>query len=123
MLNVYRLLKDYVVKGEPIFTEGSVFTMEIPIPQKTNEGAFEGAFEGASKLVAAKLVKLIQIIANNQGYRSPELQIKSELTQKTLERYLKQLREYGMIEYRGDAPQTGGYFLTEKTKEIIKSQE
>lgn len=119
VLNVYRLLKDYVGKGVPILTEGNVFSMEIPIPQKINEGAFEGA----SKLVAAKLVKLIQIIANNQGYRSPELQVKSELAQKTLERYLKQLREYGMIEYRGDAPQTGGYFLTEKTKEIIKSHE
>ena len=34
---------------------------------------FEGAFEGATKALAAKLIKLIQIIANNQGYRSPEL--------------------------------------------------
>ena len=45
--------------------------MQIPIPQKINEGAFEGAFEGATKALATKLVKLIQIIANYQGYRSP----------------------------------------------------
>ena len=94
--------------------------MRLVFVPKKSEGAFEGAFEGATKAIAAKLVKLIQIIANHQGYRSPELQVKSDLTRKTLERYLKQLREYGMIEYRGDAPQTGGYFLTDKTKEIIR---
>ena len=32
VLNVYRLLKDYVCKGVPIFTEGNVFSKEIPIP-------------------------------------------------------------------------------------------
>lgn len=42
---------------------------------------------------------------------------KSGMTQKTLERYLRMLRGYGMIKYSGDVPHTGGYFLTEKTRE------
>jgi len=35
-----------------------------------------------------------------------------EVSERTLERYLQQLKDSGLIEFRGDAPKTGGYYLT-----------
>jgi ATP-dependent DNA helicase RecG len=41
VLNVYRLTKAYGGKGTPSFIEGSVFSMEIPIPPRQGEGLNE----------------------------------------------------------------------------------
>ena len=38
VLNVYRLVKEYGGKGNPLFVEGAVFRMEIPIPMVQSEG-------------------------------------------------------------------------------------
>ena len=110
------MIKNYEGQRQPLFIEGNIFSVQVPIPKRINEGAL-GAYEGATKVVKGKLIKIIQIIALNEGSRTPELQAKSGMTQKTLERYLRMLRGYGMIKYIGEAPQTGGYFLTEKTRE------
>jgi predicted HTH transcriptional regulator len=119
VLNVYTMIKNYEGQRQPLFIEGNIFSVQVPIPKRINEGAFEGA----TKVVKGKLIKIIQIIAINEGIRTPELQAKSGMTQKTLEWYLRMLRGYGMIKYIGEAPQTGGYFLTEKTRERIELHE
>jgi ATP-dependent DNA helicase RecG len=36
-----------------------------------------------------------------------------------MESYIKRLKEADLIEFRGDAPQTGGYYLTKKMKEKL----
>ena len=59
-------------KGQPLLIEGNVFSVQVPIPKRIKEGAFEGATKGVEK----KLIKLIQIIAINEGSRTPELQKK-----------------------------------------------
>jgi ATP-dependent DNA helicase RecG len=124
VLNVYRLVKEYGGKGQPLFMEGSSFSVEVPIPTRPNEGlsegAFEGAFEGATEAVKTNLSKLTLLIASNEGLRTPELQRISELSKKTLERYLKALRDEKIIEFKGDAPQKGGYYLTQNIKEKLR---
>ena len=43
------------------------------------------------------------------GQRAGELAVAFKLTQRTIERWLKQLKESDEIEFRGP-PKTGGYF-------------
>lgn len=73
------MIKDYVGKGQPLFIEGNVFSVQVPIPKRINEGAFEGAFEGATKVIEKKLITLIEIIAINEGSRTPELRNQNAL--------------------------------------------
>jgi hypothetical protein len=37
-----------------------------------------------------------------------------------MERYIKQLKDGGLIEFRGDASHVGGYYLTKKMKVKLK---
>jgi len=80
----------------------------------------EGAIEGVSKGVKEKLVILLRAIASNEGNRAPDYKEATGLAGSSLERYLKQLKDSGLIEFRGEASQTGGYFLTKKPKENLK---
>lgn len=70
MGGIVTMIKYYVGKRQPLFIEGNVFSVQVPIPKKINEGAFEGA----TKVIEKKLITLIEIIAINEGSRTPELQ-------------------------------------------------
>ena len=45
----------------------------------------------------------------------PYYALATDVPEKTIERWLKQLREEGKIEFKGSA-KTGGYFVIEKNK-------
>ncbi|NMW22835.1 MAG: helix-turn-helix domain-containing protein [Chlorobiaceae bacterium] len=60
-----------------------------------------GVSEGVSALVA--------LITQHQGMRVPALAEVLNTSPKNLERWLKQLREAGQIEFIG-SPKTGGYY-------------
>ena len=66
-----------------------------------NEGANEGANEGVNALLA--------LITHHPGLRAPLLADKMQTSVKNIERWLKNLKENGDIEFRG-ASKTGGYF-------------
>lgn len=53
---------------------------------------------------------LLQIIMDNPGINAKQLHTYFDVTDRTVERWLKQLREEGKIEFRG-APKIGGYFV------------
>ena len=53
--------------------------------------------------------KLLQILKHDPGLRVPELMKQMQKSRPTVERYLRQLREKELIEFRG-APKNGGYF-------------
>lgn len=80
------------------------------------EGAIEGAIEGVTKGVKAKLVILLSAIVANEGGRVPEYKEATGLPDSTMERYIKHLKDGGLIEFRGEAAHTGGYYLTKKIK-------
>ncbi|MDP3433194.1 MAG: putative DNA binding domain-containing protein [Bacteroidota bacterium] len=84
------------------------------------EGAVEEAVEGATRGVKEKLAILLSAIAANEGNRVPDYKKATGLTDKSMERYIKQLKEVGLIEFRGDALHTGGYYLTKKIKVKLK---
>ena len=88
--------------------------------KRTNEGAIEGAIEGATKGVKEKLSILLSTIAANEGQRVPEYKELTNLTDSSMERYIRILKNAGLIEFKGDAAHTGGYFLTKRMRTKIK---
>ena len=52
---------------------------------------------------------LLPYIQSHPGQRAGDIATAFKLTQRTIERWLKQLKEDGLIEFRG-APKTGGYY-------------
>jgi len=116
VLNVTRLIKQYSEKGKAQFIEDVIFKTIIPV----SNGKNEGAFEGASKKLQARLLTLIKAITVNEGKRIHAYTNDTGFTTKSMERYLKMLREDDFIEFKGDSTQTGGYYLTKKSKELLK---
>jgi ATP-dependent DNA helicase RecG len=83
---------------------------------KDNDGAIDEATMG----VKQKLSTLLRAIAAHEGNRAPEYITAIGVSEKTMERYLQQLKEAGLIEFKGEAAQTGGYYLTKKMKGKLK---
>ena len=54
---------------------------------------------------------LLAYVESHPGQRAGEMAVAFNFTQRTIERRLKQLKEKGLIEFRG-APKTGGYYRT-----------
>ena len=55
--------------------------------------------------------ELLAYVESHPGQRAGEMAVAFKLTQRTIERWLNQLKEKGLIEFRG-APKTGGYYRT-----------
>lgn len=85
------------------------------------EGAIEGAFEGATSKRKSKLVALLTAIVNDEGKKVPDYVKTIKSSDSSIERYLRDLKEVGLIYFRGEATQTGGYYLTEKFKENLRN--
>lgn len=69
-----------------------------------NSGIDEGVNEGVKKLLA--------VIRKNPGKRANELALLIGKSVQTVERYVKELKNTGDIEFRG-APKNGGYFAVD----------
>jgi len=88
--------------------------------EKDNDGAIDGAIDGTTKGVKEKLSRLLKTIAADEGKRAPDYIKALGVSERTLERYLQQLKEADLIEFKGEAAQTGGYYLTKRIKAQIK---
>jgi ATP-dependent DNA helicase RecG len=78
-----------------------------------NEGVSEGVklnIEGVNEGVKEELSLLYHQIAKHPGKKANELNEQINKSIATTERYIKLLKEHGLIEFKG-APKTGGYFL------------
>jgi ATP-dependent DNA helicase RecG len=71
------------------------------------EGVIEGVIEGVNEGVTA----LQNLITKQPGLRAPALAQALNTSPKNIERWLKQLKAQGQVEFRG-APKTGGYHAT-----------
>lgn len=74
----------------------------------TSGGVNEGVNEGVNALH--------RLIKENEGKRVPFFAKELKTSEKNIERWLRQLKETGIIEFRG-APKTGGYYLTLKRRD------
>ena len=106
---VRRVIEAFVAYGlpEPVFetTQGGLAVTtfkkaEQKAPGKTSVGANEGANEGAKNLLV--------LITEQPSLRGPALAKLLDTSPKNVERWLKQLKEQDLVEFRG-ATKTGGY--------------
>ena len=84
------------------------------------EGTVEGTVEGTTKNVKQKLKELLLLIYQNEGEKAKDYAERMNVSLSTLERYVKLLSDSYLIEFKGSAKQTGGYFLTKTMEEKIK---
>lgn len=73
-------------------------------PEAPRGGVSGGVSGGVTPPESAHLLQLIQ---TQPGLKTAELVAQTGKPQRTIERWLKQLKENGLIEFRG-APKTGG---------------
>ncbi|TRX34178.1 AAA family ATPase [Flavobacterium sp. ZT3R18] len=83
------------------------------------EGVIKQEITGLGKVLMRKLSIIVVAIATNEGKRVPDYALITSFTEKSIERYLKQLSSTGLIEFKGEANQTGGYYLTPKMKQKL----
>ena len=75
-----------------------------------NEGTSEGLSEGINGGVNEGINRLMEFIRKNPGKRVVEIAAALNIPSKTIERWIKKLREQGKIVFTGPR-KTGGYFV------------
>ncbi|WP_281636695.1 AlbA family DNA-binding domain-containing protein [Flavobacterium marginilacus] len=71
------------------------------------------------KALSERLTTILAAIIANEGKRVPDYSKITSFSEKSIERYLRQLNGSGFIEFKGEANQTGGYYLTPKMKQKL----
>ena len=61
-------------------------------------------------------------IVYDEGKRVKDYVKSTGIPKSSIERYLKLLRDAGLIQFIGDAPQTGGYYLMEQLKKEVNKK-
>lgn len=82
----------------------------VTFPFAEGEGLIGGENEGVPEGVPGGVKRLFNLIQTIPGQRAPYFSEALDTSIKNIERWLKTLREQGLIEFRG-APKTGGYFV------------
>jgi len=96
-----------------------VFASQVKIKDKLTEqvtgygGVNVGVNVGANVGVNVGANKLLNIIEDNPGINAKKIYQFFEVTDRTIERWLKKLRDEGKIEFRG-AAKTGGYWKVQE---------
>lgn len=102
------VMATFSLKPEPS-TEASAIGMNEGVSGGVSGGVGGGVGGGVNSPDALRL-----IIADSPGLNAAALVARSDKPQRTIERWLKQLKDQGHIEFRG-APKTGGYYpITKK---------
>jgi len=116
--------------NQPEIREMDVFKITIPYigheirPDDIEQGQFDGVIDGVTPHLKSKLLMLSKAIIRDEGKRATYYKMITSLgSERTIERYLQLLRDAALIEFKGTASKTGGYFLTQKAKTEIKSQD
>jgi len=86
---------------------------------KVIEEIIEGAIEGATTRTRGKIARTLMAIIDHENKRVPEYVRITGFNAKTLERYIKQLRVAGLIDFTDGGTKTGGYFITDALKARI----
>ena len=73
---------------------------------------FEGVIEGVGKDIKEKLASILCILNEQPGLRTTMLSSKTDIPVKSVERYVKRLKDAGLIKYSGSS-KFGGYFLSD----------
>ena len=86
------------------------FSVEIYAKDRANEGVNEGVNEGANEGVNEGVKSLYALIMNNPNNRTNFFAKELNTSVKNIERWIKQLKVEGKIDFIG-SPKTGGYVV------------
>lgn len=140
VVNITRYLKQYSPSDLPVFTEDEVFTTIIPISNvsklsakiSTGKTTVKGILSvktditnemrkilnvQSSDEVLERLVKIISLIYQTDGVKTPDIAMNLDIPKRSIERDMKLLREKKVVEYSGSL-KTGRYLLTSQGNEI-----
>ncbi|MBN1664456.1 MAG: winged helix-turn-helix domain-containing protein [Deltaproteobacteria bacterium] len=81
-----------------------------PAGEGVNEGISEGVNEGANGGINEGINRILEFIRKNPGKRVVEIAVASNVPSKTIERWIRKLREQGKITFTGPR-KSGGYFV------------
>jgi ATP-dependent DNA helicase RecG len=84
------------------------------------EGIIEGITEGVTEDVKDKIKRILLVLYKEGGVRTVDIEKRIDVPVKSVERYIKQLKDAGLIEFKG-ANRTGGYYLTKNAENKIKN--
>lgn len=84
-----------------------------------NDGVNDGIIDGINDGVKMEIIRAVNLILEREGVNASDIAVNRGKSKPTIERYLRIAKKAGIIEFRG-APKTGGYYLTEKVKVLIK---
>ena len=88
------------------------------VSEGINEGVNEGdthidainQIENVSDTTKIELAKILHLFHNNEGLNLKDIALRVDRPAKTVERYLKILKDLSIIEFRG-APRSGKYYV------------
>lgn len=124
VLNVSKLIKEYTNGGEASFIEGDVFRIIIPLiknnqkstndnKNKSNDAVNDGTIDRLSGTVVSAVVDTLRVINDNkEGVTTKDIIPQINKSSSSIDRYLKILKDIGLIEYKG-SPKTGKYYIKE----------
>jgi len=95
---------------EPVFEEFQHGFRVILFKAKLDGGANGGANGGENGGENEGATQLLSLLSNSPGLKTKELSFLSKTPLRTVERWLKQLKDEGKIEFKG-SPKTGGYYV------------
>ena len=76
------------------------------------KGVIEGVIEGVGKDLSEKLASILSVLNEQPGLRTTMLSNKTDIPVKSIERYVKRLKDAGLIYYSGPS-KSGGYYLSD----------
>ncbi|MBE9598473.1 RNA-binding domain-containing protein [Pedobacter sp. MC2016-24] len=96
---------------------------QVNINAKAIEEIIEGAIEGATTRKRDKIARTLKAIIEHENNRIPEYVKITGYHAKTLESYIRQLREAGFIAFTEGGTKIGGYYITDMLKAKLKERE
>ena len=112
MLKIASLMQEAGLPPPSMREHAGFVTLVFPLPPRRGgvDGGIDGGVDGG---VDVGPDALLQWIGVHPGLKVSDLARRAGKSPRTIERWLKQLRDSQSIEFRG-APKTGGYYLKDK---------
>ena len=112
VINVNRYISDYSGrKNAPQFIEGDVFKTIIPLGNGFIAEGINGEINGEiSGEISGEIKRVYQLILINEGIKAKDIAKGVKRPKKTVDKYIKKLKDMERIYYKG-SKKTGGYYV------------
>ena len=104
----------------PVWSEDSNSVKLTFLGDAKSDGVIDGVIDGVTEDARERLKQILITLIENEGLRTVQISELTSIPVSSLERYIKQLKNVELIEFKG-APKTGGYYLSKLAQtELLK---